>query len=128
MITIHNSNLKKIDQISNKFFTMISLNGFFLEFLDSYLPWEKYIELSQASVCGEERNDSFENSSSRLIPNTFCSCCSNIILVCPRKHSPVLVKLDGQHFSLPNGGEVIQHFNVFIKVIFLNISKMLIIN
>ena len=22
------------------------------------------------------------------------------------KHAPVLVKLDGQHFSLPNGGEV----------------------
>ena len=128
MIIIHNSNLKKIDQISNKFFTMISLNGFFLEFLDSYFPWEKYFELSQASVCGEERNYSFENNSSRLIPNTFCSCCSNIILVCPMKHSPVLVKLDGQHFSLPNGGEVIQHFNVFIKVIFLNISKMLIIN
>lgn len=56
MITIHNSNLKKIDQISNKFFTMISLNGFFLEFLDSNFPWEKYIELSQASVCGKERN------------------------------------------------------------------------
>ncbi|XP_027059509.1 retinoblastoma-binding protein 5 homolog [Pocillopora damicornis] len=30
---------------------------------------------------------------------------NNIILVCPMKHSPVLVKLDGQHFSLPNGGE-----------------------
>lgn len=27
------------------------------------------------------------------------------------KHAPVLVKLDGQHFSLPNGGEVI-----FIKI------------
>ena len=31
---------------------------------------------------------------------------SKVILVCPMKHAPVLVKLDGQHFSLPNGGEV----------------------
>ena len=44
----------------------------------------------------------------------FCSCHknSNIILVCPMKHAPVLVKLDGQHFSLPNGGEVIKYLNV----------------
>ncbi|CAH3182993.1 unnamed protein product [Porites evermanni] len=30
---------------------------------------------------------------------------NKVILVCPGKHAPVLVKLDGQHHSLPNGGE-----------------------
>lgn len=30
---------------------------------------------------------------------------NKVILVCPMKHAPVLVKLDGQHHSLPAGGE-----------------------
>ena len=44
-----------------------------------------------------------------------CSCCSKVILVCPGKHAPVLVKLDGQHHSLPNGGEVTEDEQFYKK-------------